>query len=625
MKSFNLFCGIIRCILFLQFTNIYETEAKLSKDVSRCVLDIYKRYFQMEGPTVVQTYAGWKGYLLNERNFTPYFEFEDALVGSLFATSQNTFMIAADTEYSQYFTNTMVKASNFIFVLDCGSIELQMHMIEMFILRIRRDLRNRASRLLIVSTYVFLSMKQLETFARLLLNIAWALMLNENSIILLPDVCPSYDNCQFVRFNVFSFALDKQSNPCSKLLNCVSLLDTWDTINKKFLANNNLFPDQKIKNMKNCSLDMFLAQWSPFIVIDYKGKSFYGPFAELLKTTARYINFQMEVTVDPEKVEVENSPYGIIGPAIMTMFGGFGEGQALNSYFMDDLSIYVPAGAQISKWKGLIRIFTGELWFLVAMTYFFGSVTFWLLSKPAYRPSYINALLGTMKTYLSMGITFNHTGLSISLFFIFWLCYCLVINTAYQSTLISFLVDPGESKPIGSLQELEESGIPRGRSVRYAYDDIIPEYILSFNDCTGTDCIDRIVDSTGMALVGGKTITDLIISSAYTKRGRPLIVSLPDWSLKAYLTFTIYLGDSFKRHFEFIVRTLKSAGILNKWDEEGILEMRKFFRTDLDEDYSPVLQLTHFQGPFYILLIGLAFAFLYFIIEKVKFIYSHHK
>ncbi|KAJ9597910.1 hypothetical protein L9F63_011197 [Diploptera punctata] len=44
------------------------------------------------------------------------------------------------------------------------------------------------------------------------------------------------------------------------------------------------------------------------------------------------------------------------------------------------------------------------------------------------------------------------------MFFIMWVCYCLIFSTVFQSFIISFLIEPGSEKDISSVEELLREG-----------------------------------------------------------------------------------------------------------------------------------------------------------------------
>ena len=43
-----------------------------------------------------------------------------------------------------------------------------------------------------------------------------------------------------------------------------------------------------------------------------------------------------------------------------------------------------------------------------------------------------------------------------------WIFYCLVVSSSYAGNLKAFLTNPSYTKPIGTLKEVVESGLPWG-------------------------------------------------------------------------------------------------------------------------------------------------------------------
>ena len=70
-----------------------------------------------------------------------------------------------------------------------------------------------------------------------------------------------------------------------------------------------------------------------------------------------------------------------------------------------------------------------------------------------------NTLLDTLRSILGAAIYFNPQGYLSAFFFVLWLFYCLQINTAYQSSLMGFLTNPGNLPAVTTLEELDNSGL----------------------------------------------------------------------------------------------------------------------------------------------------------------------
>ena len=65
-------------------------------------------------------------------------------------------------------------------------------------------------------------------------------------------------------------------------------------------------------------------------------------------------------------------------------------------------------------------------------------------------------LFTALLTHLATGVGERYKGFVAVLFFSLWLCYCLIINTAYKSQFFELLVHPRKLPPIKSISELKK-------------------------------------------------------------------------------------------------------------------------------------------------------------------------
>ncbi|PSN47037.1 Ionotropic receptor 902 [Blattella germanica] len=465
---------------------------------------------------------------------------------------------------------------------------------------IQEGVKNTEALIVVVAT-VQLHPKQRYNLALCLIAVTWEVLKVNNVIVLLPE---STVNESFV-IDIFGWLIEHQKTPCIASLDTVTLFDRWLSSKGGFEYNNDLFPAKSVFGLQNiCVLKILLRKFTPYIYGPY-GEQLIGYYSEVLSAFMRNTKVKLTFRWDAR----ENTDILSLLSFGNSYFAD--ECQNIYPYFLVDLIWLVPSGEPIPKWQSLIRIFNYNMWACTILIFILGSLTFWLISKHEDHPkSIVQIITYVFLTHIDQGsgdIYKRH--LSILLFSV-WLFYCLQINTAYKSALVGFLLNPGEYPPIRSLQELEESGIERAIAVSGSKEPIT-KYIKCSDEF---NCIKRIVTKRHLAILINKDlITPKYLSQYATEDGRVTIVPLYETMYTLYLTFRFNnIGCMFFKRFHSSLVRIIAFGHLHRMHRIIDYTTSKLHYSRVKKEEATIISLSHLQGAFIILFIGLVFAFIVF-------------
>ncbi|PSN49202.1 Ionotropic receptor 451 [Blattella germanica] len=602
--------GILRVhlkILFLLIlahighTNIlrHDTMSTLVEKLSECILEIADKYFTQIRPTEV---------FFPAKKLSPEIYFSP-LVQILHQRLNQPVIISDNRKRPLH----KLKPGSYILITS-GEGELK-HDTTYKILQAMVDLGlNLSANLIITTTDVQKSRNEEYYFAGISMDMIWQELQIADMIAVAPGTST---RGQIDRFGVYNWTPEKQEDVCFKALTHVELIDSWIPERKAFLNNVTLYPKKKITDMRGCVLHAAYTPYAP-LVFRKKQYIYFGTMIELFGVVERFLNFRLTVSSRAKTSEISDFYIPI----------GYGDFELLVEdclplypYYSDDIRWYVPSGAPVPRWKSLIKIFNPFLWTCVATTFIVGSLTSWLLLKYTNHEeravALIFVIIDTMLTYLAVGITDKYKGSVATTFFVIWLFYCLIINTAYQSALISFLANPGEETPIKTVQELEDSGLNMLSMIDFSIGHL--QELTKYEMCKKFQiCIKNAVNHRDTALLlnffGGRLA---IHHSFNSETKKPGIVAIDEGSHTLYFSSSINIHGCllFNRVSEIIGR-LFNAGLITR-DLEFFYGRDKIFFTKFLNQDPFVMTLSHLQGAFYLLTIGMTFPLFAFLCEII--------
>jgi len=273
------------------------------------------------------------------------------------------------------------------------------------------------------------------------------------------------------------------------------------------------------------------------------------------------------------------------------------------------------------------------MWILVLTVYLISSVIFWLLANVnksvKEHASYTETVLCFLQTFLILlgeAVYMRPHTRYLRLIFVLWIFYSLLINTAYQSSLISVLTNPRFEPAIDTLEELLNSGM----SFRFVWrfqlwynrtNDTVSKKILNnYIPCSELDlCLKRIASKQDFAICGGELNLLYLSRTQYRISDAPQLIPFKEEVISYSVTMIFRLGSVYLESFNKVIYRVVESGIVEKFwtdiklshighiDEEGEGEGEEE-EEDKDEDGdgsdADVLTAEHMEGAFILLLLG---------------------
>ncbi|PSN56487.1 Ionotropic receptor 481 [Blattella germanica] len=584
-----------------------DSVSTVEDSLSKCVAEIANEYFNKDLPTAL---------------FIPYREYEshsyiytkdshvDFLVQSLHQRIDHP-LVMLDYHNNPQSLFKKVKLGSYIIILS-GDVNSYIDMaidVTVNIYEVARQM-SPSGRLLIATTGS--PNKEKTNVVGNFFYVIWHVLEISEAIVLLPRIGSSADNDVI---EVYKWFPEEQKDPCLLMLNRFELFDVWMIKKNKFLVNLKLFQNNTIKDMRGCVLNISIVDY-PELVTVKDNELGVGLMSEQLVILFQALNLRMNLNPAnlsshpnlklPEPVKIgENNDLLTTNDCIATY-----------PYFIQNLKWLVPAGALVPRWKSLMKIFNPLMWFCVVTTFLIGSTTSWLLLKENQQSlTYISALLNTLLTYLATGIFDRYKGTVASTFFVLWLFYCLIINTAYQSALISFLNCPGQDQPIKSVEELHESGLHLNTKIMFP-NTIVEEmlHINNYETCQDNQyCLKMIAQNRNTAVLLPELQAHFLIRNFYDLNiNKYLINTIDENQDTLYLTMaTLTHGCLIFNRMEQLIHRIRSAGLLLEiFDVFSVI-----IKHNLQNKDPYVINLSHLQGIFYFLTSGLLMSMIVFLIE----------
>ena len=389
-----------------------------------------------------------------------------------------------------------------------------------------------------------------------------------------------------------------------------------------------LFPSKYRNDFNKCSVAFHTLPWPPLTmqagngVLDYHE----GLEIRILNTVAENANFRV---VFQENVSNSEAQFGATWITTITL-------NILDctwTHYRGSVTWFVPRERQIPQWQSLILIFDLHIWLLVLSAFVFSCMTFWLIANSTLhkdRSSYSKGIivLYTLSMILCQSVHEKPKAAVSQMFFVIWIYFCLLINNAYQSSLIGFLANPGYLPPIKNMVDLVDSGINLG--IQSTIEILFEEYesspqidniLSSYISCEEKDlkyCLDRLSYDNDLALMGGRTGIEFRGYVDYSYNGRPLFVPFRENVQEGYMTFVFVKGHLLVRRFSQIVMRLQSAGLIDHWVEEIRRKYGRHYNNNgLRKRGFYVLTMSHVNGAFYLLLIGQVLSLVCFAAEVI--------
>ncbi|PSN39371.1 Ionotropic receptor 921 [Blattella germanica] len=396
-------------------------------------------------------------------------------------------------------------------------------------------------------------------------------------------------------------------------------------------ANVDLFPSKRVNNFEGSTVFMKPdAEGIPHIFVNVDENTQLltasGPLAYFLEIAANRLNFTVKYS---SRINNEIMT-GIKGPVFL--WSTKRDSDFIHPYGMGGFTWYIPTCRRLPYWQSIIRVFSSKLWIMVLSSYLIISFVLWIFESANLNRSrsdsetISNILIYTMSPLLGNSGNIHFKKVVSILLFSLWLFYSLQINTAYQSSLVGYLTNPGELPLLKTIKELESSGIELTMVAQEeeSFDgliDILKDEGMRTNGIKrksklGSNLNTFLETGCNVAFLAVTPMHDYIVYMSGFYNGKPLFIAMNKGIAYSNLALRCFKGSFLWEPLDEIFFQLQSSGIFNKWVQD-LYENDTIKREHQTSAHLIALSLKNLQGAFYILVIGLAVAFFAILYELI--------
>ncbi|KAK4296725.1 hypothetical protein Pmani_030803 [Petrolisthes manimaculis] len=440
----------------------------------------------------------------------------------------------------------------------------------------------------------------------------------------------------------------------------------------QLLLNSTLFFNDKDQflNFEGHKLRVVTAMYFPYVAYRKLGDEPNSPVlltdsldARLYHTLSPALNFTYEVHEEPNRswgTETNGVFSGMMGQLqreecdLCTMASLNPSRQAnfhlAQAYPADDLVLVSRKPDLLPPYLSIVRPFSGVVWVSLLMGVVLFGVSFWALLRAlrlcvvgGREVSLVTSLLYGWGTLLERPPP-HPTSVTVTgrMMMACWLVVCLVVTSAFRSSLVAHLTVQGREAPLDTLEDLVtrpgwgwgmESWTLTGAIKELSTNNRDPVFSYTFQKMeTGTweEFLEKVVRRRFSLLTVRNHIT-VIVASHYTNQQGQTPVYISPTSVYHFPSFGWILrkGAPFYNRFQTILTSLVESGIMQVWKEDVIAKRVKetkdsdTFKLHISQDTTMqgnnrvVLGLHHLQGAFYLLFLGCGLAFLTLLGEKL--------
>jgi hypothetical protein len=317
--------------------------------------------------------------------------------------------------------------------------------------------------------------------------------------------------------------------------------------------------------------------------------------------------------------------------------------ETTRSYYSIRISWCTPCATKYPRWSNIFRIFSVDLWIFFQLLLVLAIITvvyisncghkFHLNESRAYR-DIDNVTTNITAISLGMSVATKPRTSPLRVFFFFWVCHSLAINTVFQTFLTSFLIDTGYEEPIRNVAEMLNAGMKFGfpRSYKIFFNDS--------SDTVGSAILRKMVlcPDEGICMKWASQYRNIStlrsefsaeysnsIGTSTDENGRPLLCDLEDGVVVYFeAVLAVLKGNPLLEHINNVIDRIVEGGIFLQWKKLFFnfakVATKRMSSHTLADTYLAI-SIIHMQPAFYLVLLGYAISFLSFVIERAW--YSH--
>nr|XP_045588933.1 glutamate receptor-like [Procambarus clarkii] len=439
-------------------------------------------------------------------------------------------------------------------------------------------------------------------------------------------------------------------------------VDTWD-LHTGFLEAAPLFTE-KAENMNGHTLKVVALPFFPFIEFDQDASTAGATVTphdsldlRMLREIASRLNFTFEIRtpVDGEwgAKKTDGSWTGMVGEMAreeadlsFCVFNSFLRSQIIQfmrTYAGEPLVMVSHKPSPLPQYLALIKPLQPVVWAGVVGVCGVAGVALWMLQRGSHLVlstrsfSLVESLLQTLGVLLEQPPLRKPGKWTGRMWVLCWSVFSLLALSMYRSSLVAYLSVPQMSVPVDSIQQLVSQkgwtwGIEPGYGLgwewlRYSNNTDVKKVFTKLEILSLKEQMKRVLGGHH-AFFTWRNYIKTLLAANYTDRfgNSPVYVSRQLYA-DSGCTWGCRKGAPFFRQLNGLLQRLLENSLVDLWLREifrNATQRSRNHERPNDEpavdDTNVVLGLYHLQGAFYLYFMGLGFAALAFLLEKIAFL-----
>ncbi|XP_053641760.1 glutamate receptor ionotropic, delta-1-like [Cherax quadricarinatus] len=422
------------------------------------------------------------------------------------------------------------------------------------------------------------------------------------------------------------------------------LLGEWGI---KFTVWGNLFQD-RFSSLYGATLHVSSDQGDMPYVFRYPDGTFDGVGKRMTDTIGGWLGFNITMTrraSDKRWGELVNGTWvGMLGDIWRKekdlTFNYFAITEERSKYFDYSVPYYnegygfgIATPPPLPHWRNLIYPFSTRLWLLVGCMVVILSLVFYLFTHTNHHPTSLLHSFITILQILMSQMTRAPQEWSLRIFLAGWWLTSYILVLSYTCNLIAVLTVPVYPTKIRTIQELARSPY---RCCMLDYGEFVPEALATSTHPT-LSVLGRKLDmvpSEENEFAGEEGCIKLLLQGAhahlesfsflhllyYITGHYDDVYFVKEQIYKANLALFFRKRTPWKYKFDWAIQSLVEAGLVQKWYDDSMDAVKQMYNktSKKPESREKSLSLAHLQGPYLILLVGVAVALWVFLMEHFQ-------
>jgi len=306
-------------------------------------------------------------------------------------------------------------------------------------------------------------------------------------------------------------------------------------------------------------------------------------------------------------------------------------------YELVSMEMFVPCPKAIPGTEKIVTTFSLSVWLTTGLVLLLTTAVFWCVANGPYRSvsnethtyrSLSSCFQNVWSVFVGVSVPQQPTDSKLRIFFFLYVCFCFAISTVFQAFFVSYLVEPNYEKKIETFDELLDSDIVYGddQVVSLALQSLVYPEFTSFlehkklkEECSDArKSIERMITKRDISITSNKDYISRIVREMGTE-GVGKIVCCFDESLGTVNNILLFKkGNPLLDRFNTLMRRYLEAGLTERcwremWHRASLRGRGRYEEATGDVYFA--FSISHIMPAFVVLLLGIVFSSVVFIVE----------